>query len=87
MNWKDSLDRYLTTPPDDGFNVWCELVTEKFSDKFWEENEEWSLDDNGQCSIWMNELFNREKKSAEAAVIIERAFKLYIDGRGESKIS
>ena len=40
MDWKVSLDRYLTTPPDDGFDGWCEdVLGNKITDTFYNENE------------------------------------------------
>ena len=79
MNWKKGLDRYLTTEPNDGFDVWCEdVLGSKISDTFYNENEPWIDKYDGLCNKWLNELFNRGKNTTEAAKIIERAFKLYI---------
>jgi hypothetical protein len=78
MNWKNSLDRYLTTPPDDGFDAWCDdVVLNKITDTFYNENEYWIYEHNGQYDKWLNELFRRSKDTTEAAKIIERAFKIY----------
>jgi len=78
MNWKASLDKYLTSPPDDGFDGWCDDILEKqISDAFFNKNEKWLLDNNGLCSKWLNVLFNRNKNTDETAKIIERAFKIY----------
>lgn len=77
-NWKNSLDKYLTTPPDDGFDVWVEdVLGNKITDKFYNENEEWLEKHDGQCNKWLNELFNQNKNTTEAAQIIERGFKFY----------
>ena len=74
MNWKTSLDRYLTTPPDDGFNDWCEDVCgHKITDYFYEKNEPWIEEYGGLCNEWLNKLFNKGKDSTTAAAIIERA--------------
>lgn len=83
MDWKVSLDRYLTTPPDDGFYGWCEfdgwcedVLGNKITDTFYNENENWIDEYYGQCNKWLNELFRRGKDTTEAAQIIERAFKI-----------
>ena len=78
MDWKVSLDRYLTTPPDDGFDGWCEdVLGNKITDTFYNENEKWIDEYNGQCNKWLNDLFRRGKDTTEAAQMVERAFKIY----------
>jgi hypothetical protein len=75
MNWKISLDKYLTTPPHDGFDGWSEDACNKIADTFYDENEKWINEYDGQCNKWLNELFRRGKSPTDAAKIIERAFK------------
>ena len=75
---RNSLDKYLTTPPDDGFDNWCEDTCNSITDMFFWENETWINEYSGQCNKWLNELFKRSKSTIEAAQIIERAFKLFI---------
>lgn len=79
MDWKTSLDRYLTSPPDDGFDGWAEdVLGNKITEDFYNKNEKWIDEYDGQCNKWLNELFYRRSKSPmEAAQIIERAFKIY----------
>lgn len=77
MDWKIGLDRYLTTPPDDGFDNWCEDVCDRITNIFYDENEKWINDGSGQCNKWLNELFRRGKDATEAAKMIERAFRFY----------
>ena len=77
MNWKQSLDRYLTTPPDDGFTDYCEAVTESFTDTFFDANESWILDETEQIDKWLNKLCFIGVEPEKAAKIIERAFKFY----------
>ena len=78
-NWKIGLDRYLTTPPYDiGYEKWCEEVLDKkISSDFFNENKDWIEEDNGQCDKWLNKLSDRDP--VDAARIIERAFKIYIN--------
>jgi hypothetical protein len=77
MNWKQSLDRFLTEPPYDAFDGWAEDVVNKLSEAFYNANEDWVNDCSGQCNMWMNELFRRAKSPTDAALIIERALKIY----------
>lgn len=76
MNWKQSLDRYLTTPFDDGFDSFAEMVIDKFSDEFYEANQEWIDSTDGQFNKWLEKLFYWHKPDM-ASQIIERAFKFY----------
>lgn len=78
MDWKISLDKYLTTPYDDGFDGWCEdVLGNKMTDTFYNENEKWIEDTNGQCNKWLNKLFYLGFEPRQAAEIIERAFKIF----------
>ena len=78
MNWKISLDKYLTTPYDDGFEDWANKVIEYMSDDFYNKNEDWINKDNGQCNKWLNKIFyNKCKEPKISATIIERSYKLY----------
>lgn len=78
MDFKQSLDKYLTNEPDDGFNGWHEDVLGIcISDFFYEENEAWLLENNGLCTKWLSKLFDKGIRPRIAAKIIERAFKLY----------
>lgn len=83
MNFKQRLDRYLTEPPDDGFDGWAEdCLGNHVTPKFYDENEEWILEYAGQCNSWLNKLyFDLNKSPKEAAIIIERAFNIFIKGK------
>lgn len=78
MDWKNSLDRYLTTEPEDGFSGWADVVLDKMSDDFYNLNEDWLFEYDGQCNKWLNKLFNKGKEYSEAAQIIERAHSIFI---------
>ena len=79
MDWKASLDRYLTTEPEDGFSEWGDEVFDLFTDAFYEHHESWMMEENGLCNKWMNTLyFKKNKTPKEASTIIERAFYLYV---------
>ena len=77
MSWKTSLDKFLTTPPEDPYSDYSELVIDKFTEHFFDLNEDWIMDDNGICNKWITKLFNEGKSSEDAVCIIERAFELY----------
>ena len=57
MNWKVSLDMYLTSPPDDGFDGWAEDLFDCFDDVFYNTNEKWIDEYDGVCNKWLNKLF------------------------------
>ncbi len=70
-NWKASLDKYLTSSPDNRFDNWCEEVENAFTDEFYEANEDWIMQSGGECNTLMNELFNSDKSPIEVAQIIQ----------------
>tara|TARA_R110000868_G_scaffold150117_1_gene373063 strand:- start:781 stop:1071 length:291 start_codon:yes stop_codon:yes gene_type:complete len=70
----NGLDRYLTTPPFDAFDDWCEKVTDCFTDTFFEANEEWIMMSES-CNAWLNKLQDRSPQ--EAATIIQIAFEIH----------
>lgn len=78
-NWQKSLDNYLTTHPDDGFETWTEeLFGKHISSEFYYENEIWIDEYDGQCNKWLQKLFyNKGYMPEVGAKIIERAFKMY----------
>lgn len=79
MNWKVSLDKYLTTPHEDGFDNWCENVLGMdLSDEFYKQNEEWILEYDGTCNKWLNKLYDRGYETKQAAKMIERTFNKFI---------
>ena len=73
------LDKYLTSgPPEDGFDNWSEDVCGHYiSDEFYNKNEAWFDEFNGQLNKWLNKLYDNDLSPKDAAKIIERAFKLY----------
>ena len=76
MNWKISLDRYLTTPPDDGFDGYFDQIVESFTEKFWDEHENWILDSKDFQTLVEN-CFNKGRDPKYSSKIIERAFNIY----------
>lgn len=82
MKLEQSLDRYLTIPPDDGFDNWADEVLELLSTQFHEENELWIFGNNGQHNEWLQKLYyTKECSPIIAAKIIERAFSLYLNSQ------
>lgn len=80
MNWKTSLDRYLTTPPDDGYDNYFERVCESLTDHFWDEQENWVLNSK-EFENLTSRCFNKGKHPKTTAEIIERLHrvKLYYE--------
>lgn len=79
MDFKKSLDIYLTTEPDNGFDSWLNLVYEYFSDDFFDKVELNIIGhNNNHLDKWLNKLFLYSYMPKESAIIIERAFNLYI---------
>jgi len=74
MNWKVSLDRYLTTNPNEHFDGWVESTIDALSDDFYSANEHW-VDSSELLNKWLSKLYHKSPK--EAATIIERAFTIF----------
>jgi len=86
MDWKISLDRYLTTPPNDDFDGWCEdVVGVQIDDSFYNENESWIEQYNGKCNEWLNKLFINGADTHKASQIIMRAFNIYYNPNKDTK--
>jgi hypothetical protein len=77
MNWKASLDKWITQEPyDDGYENYFEQLVESFTDSFYEINEIWIVYETKQIDKWVNKLFHKHTPQ-HSAKIIERAFNLY----------
>lgn len=75
--FKISLDRYLT-PYEDGFDGFCDLVTERLSDDFFELNEDWVMEWDGIFNKWVNKCFYKKSFDVnKTARLIERGHALY----------
>ena len=61
------LDKYLTTPPDDGYDGWCDEVCNHISDDWWGTNEEW-FTTFAECDKELSRLFNEGYPPIEAAI-------------------
>lgn len=75
MDFKQSLDTYLTSPPEDRYDSWCEDVVNALSDKFYHANIEWVEDDAGLFSKWLARTFGHDPETA--AKIIERTVSIF----------
>jgi len=75
------LDKYLTSPPDDGFDGWAEdVLGNKISDEFYAKNTIWLEEYNGICNKWLCKMFYKKSLNPDnAAKLLERAFKFYIN--------
>ena len=79
MDWKASLDRYLTTPPEDcHYDNYFESVVEHMTDRFYYENEDWVLESE-LCNDWCIKLYNDGKMPIQTAKIIEKAHGIFVN--------
>lgn len=76
-HFQQSLDKYLTTPPDDGFDNWCEDVMSHIPDHLYYPHEQLLNQSSGVCNKWLNKLFDKEYYSLEASQILMRAITIY----------
>lgn len=85
MSWKESLDKWLTTEPDDGYSQWYEEVIDNTTDDFYYDIKYWLDDYENQENValnkvfnkWLEKLFNKGYSPIDSVKIIERAFKFY----------
>lgn len=78
-----SLDRYLTTEPEDRFTPWVEDVYNAYGEDFYKmaygdsdkaiPHFEDSTVENG----WLNKLYDKGYSPEQAAKVIERAYSMY----------
>lgn len=82
-SFSQSLDRYLTTNPNENLDNFIDLVIESVSDKFYDENEEWLMEspEGNVFENWCVYLSNKEYSPVISASIIQRAFSLYLKQR------
>lgn len=71
-----AYDRWLTTPPEDGYTDYWEQIVDALSYTFYEDQEKW-IDQSDLYSNWVEKLFSKSVDPKIAAVIIERTFSLY----------
>lgn len=76
MSWKQSLDKFLTSPPNDDYQNWCEYTYEELSQEFFDKNEIWLFSEHSVVNKWLESLFSG-KTPSEAAKIIERTYRRY----------
>lgn len=74
MNWKTSLDKYLTTPPDDGFDNWVEKTIELLQDDVFNKHEQWIVD-SSECNEYLNDMFNKNWTPYRASQVLTRILK------------
>lgn len=78
MDWKSSLDRWLTSDPNEGQYSFIESLIDSLSDQFYSDHEDWINDENGTFNKWVGKLYSEGRVSyKEGAAIIERAYKFY----------
>ena len=75
---KAELDKYITKEPDDSYLDFWEGLFDEFTDEFFQNNEDWLIDEKSQCEKWASKLHMFSRKPKQAAQIIERAHRRYI---------
>lgn len=70
MDWLQSLDRYLTTPPHDGFDDFCEAVIEALPDEFYNPNEDWIHSE--ECDKLLIECYKKGMSDADTVQHIQK---------------
>ena len=75
------LDRYLTTPPEEGLDNWAEMIVEAHTEEFYTVHEDAILDQDPKSHYnkWLKELFIFDDVLSykQAAPIIEIAFSIH----------
>jgi len=77
FNFKQRLDQYLTTPPENSFTNFCELLYECYTDKQYNEMEEVHFIESRREEDWINKLLYKDYSPNKSVEILYRAFKLY----------
>lgn len=67
MSWKQDLDRYLTTEPDNGFNSYAEKVADNYPTAFFDHIEMCAWLGSDEEIEWIEEYFNKEIAAEIAA--------------------
>lgn len=82
--WKQEIDKWIngewTADQQQDFE-WYETVYNSFSNTFIDNNEEWIIEEDGVCNEWLIQLHAYGREPVYSAMVIERAFRLYISSR------
>ena len=73
---KNSLDRWLTTEPEDSYTPYYEEVVERFTESFYEAHEESIVCSDGSIPTWIERMYNKGRSPKEAAMTIERLVRM-----------
>ena len=71
------LDRYLTTPPEDSFTNFCEMIYTSYTKKEYDEMDEANFIESETEEDWINKLLYKDYPIRKSAEILYRAFKRY----------
>ena len=74
MGWKQDLDRYLTTEPDNGFNSYSEKVVDNYNAAFFAHIEMSAWLGSDEESKWIEECFYKEIAPEIAAKKIQARY-------------
>lgn len=73
------LDRYLTTPPEDGYSEYFERLYEHLTEEQYNEMNEALFIESETEEKWVDSLMYKEIDPRKSAEIIYRAFKRFKD--------
>ena len=77
-DWRSITDRFFSQEPTDPhFDKWLDKVIEKLSQEFYDANEDWIMQPQGQCNDWLVKLYDNYKNPLEASAILQRARQRY----------
>lgn len=76
MDWRVSLDRYLTTEPEDNYTPWIEEVYNNVSEQFIQQIEKDDFIDSRIEDMWLNYLYDKGYSPKQAGSLIEKAYQL-----------
>ncbi len=69
MDWKQSLDKWLTSEPEDLFSAWAEQVVDAVIDEVYTDNEAWF--ESEECDDMLNVLYKQDMDVIDASQEIE----------------
>ncbi len=86
-NMRASLDRYLTSePPDDGFSLWTELITNHIPDNLWDAGfGDWYEAEDGKANKLLNQLFYKSDSTQGDTCTPEKAAMVLIEAYTTAK--
>ncbi len=76
-DWKASLDRYLTTEPEDDFTPYVEAICNYVPEEFYNQHESWFDEYDGECNRLLSLCFSEGIEPKQAARFIETIYQIF----------